>query len=246
MGAILATVAAVGRLASARVERPEHLGSRETVMFGVIAVPVVLLLALPPATLGLLRRRAGGTTSTGIGTSARIVSGPDRPRRHRRGSLREVRGRRAPGPRGRAGHDGRVRHDRPGRHRPVPADAVRHHVLRRRRHDQLRHRGRRATGSVRERRLGARDRHASIRWVRTSWWTPRPWCRSRRRTIPTSRRRTGPSAQLAADTDQVESMAHLREPRPARDAVDRAIHRRSRRSPGIVTSSTLPQFEQIR
>ena len=42
MGAILMTVAAVGRLASARVERTEHLGSRETVMFGVIALPVVL------------------------------------------------------------------------------------------------------------------------------------------------------------------------------------------------------------
>ena len=52
MGAILMTVAAVGRLASARVKRTEHLGSRETVMFGVIALPVVLLLALPPATLG--------------------------------------------------------------------------------------------------------------------------------------------------------------------------------------------------
>ena len=75
MGAILMTVAAVGRLASARVERTEHLGSRETVMFGVIALPVVLLLALPPATLGSY---AAGrrSNSTGIAASARIVSGP--------------------------------------------------------------------------------------------------------------------------------------------------------------------------
>lgn len=75
LGAILATTAAVGRLASARVERPEHLGPRETVMLGVITVPVVLLLSLPPATLGsyAVDRR---TTSAGIGTSARIVSGP--------------------------------------------------------------------------------------------------------------------------------------------------------------------------
>ena len=75
MGAILMTIAAVGRLASARVERTEHLGSRETVMFGVIALPVVLLLALPPATLGSY---AAGrrSNSTGIAASARIVSGP--------------------------------------------------------------------------------------------------------------------------------------------------------------------------
>ena len=75
IGAVLATVAAIGRLASARVERPEHLGARETVMLGLIAVPVVLLLSLPPATLGsyAVDRRS---TSAGIGASARIVSGP--------------------------------------------------------------------------------------------------------------------------------------------------------------------------
>lgn len=75
MGAILATIAAIGRLASARVDRPEPLGSRETVMLGVVAIPVVLLLALPPATLGsyAVGRRSG---SAGIGASARIVSGP--------------------------------------------------------------------------------------------------------------------------------------------------------------------------
>ena len=75
IGAVLATVAAIGRLASARVERPEQLGARETVMLGLIAVPVVLLLSLPPATLGsyAVDRR---TTSAGIGASARIVSGP--------------------------------------------------------------------------------------------------------------------------------------------------------------------------
>ncbi|HEY6566362.1 MAG TPA: TIGR03943 family protein [Actinomycetota bacterium] len=74
LGAILATISAAGRLASARVERPEHLGRRETVVLGVITVPVVLLLSLPPATLGsyAVDRR---TTSAGIGTSARIVSG---------------------------------------------------------------------------------------------------------------------------------------------------------------------------
>ena len=75
MGAILLTVAAIGRLASARVERTEHLGSRETMMLGVIALPVVVLLALPPATLGSY---AAGrrSSSTGIAASARIVAGP--------------------------------------------------------------------------------------------------------------------------------------------------------------------------
>jgi uncharacterized repeat protein (TIGR03943 family) len=75
LGAMLATTAAVGRLASARVERPEHLGARETLMLGLIVVPVVLLLSLPPTTLGsyAVGQR---TTSAGIGASARIVSGP--------------------------------------------------------------------------------------------------------------------------------------------------------------------------
>jgi uncharacterized repeat protein (TIGR03943 family) len=75
LGAVLATVAAVGRLASARVARPEPVGHRESVMFGVVALPVVLLLALPPATLGsyAVGRRS---SSTGIGASARIVTGP--------------------------------------------------------------------------------------------------------------------------------------------------------------------------
>jgi uncharacterized repeat protein (TIGR03943 family) len=75
LGAVLMSVAAAGRLASARVERPERLDSRETVMFGVIALPVVLLLSLPPASLGsyAVNRRS---TSAGIGASARIVTGP--------------------------------------------------------------------------------------------------------------------------------------------------------------------------
>jgi uncharacterized repeat protein (TIGR03943 family) len=75
LGAILATAGAVGRLASARVPDPEPLGTRETWMFGVIVLPVVLLLTLPPATLDsyAVSRRSN---STGIGSSARIVSGP--------------------------------------------------------------------------------------------------------------------------------------------------------------------------
>jgi uncharacterized repeat protein (TIGR03943 family) len=75
LGAALATIAAVGRLASARVRSPEPLGNRETWMFGVIVLPVVLLLTLPPATLDsyAVNRRSN---SSAIGSSARIVSGP--------------------------------------------------------------------------------------------------------------------------------------------------------------------------
>ena len=75
LGAVLTTIAALGRLASARVPRPEPLSPRETLMFGVIALPVVVLLALPPATLGsyAVGRRSN---ASGIAASARIVAGP--------------------------------------------------------------------------------------------------------------------------------------------------------------------------
>lgn len=75
LGAVLATVAAAGRLVTARVRDPQRLGTRETWMFGIIVLPVVLLLTLPPATLDsyAVGRRS---ESSGIGSSARIVSGP--------------------------------------------------------------------------------------------------------------------------------------------------------------------------
>jgi putative membrane protein len=75
LGAVLASAGALGRLASARVRDPGPLGSRETWMIGIIVLPVVLLLTLPPATLDsyAVGRRSN---STGIGSSARIVSGP--------------------------------------------------------------------------------------------------------------------------------------------------------------------------
>ena len=77
LGAVLATVATLGRLATARVGNPGRLGNRETWMFGVIVLPVVLLLAVPPATLGSYAvDRRSASTGGGIGASARIVSGP--------------------------------------------------------------------------------------------------------------------------------------------------------------------------
>jgi uncharacterized repeat protein (TIGR03943 family) len=60
VGATLLTIAAVGRIATARVARPEALRRREAWILGAIVLPVVLVLALPPATLGTfgLARRA--------------------------------------------------------------------------------------------------------------------------------------------------------------------------------------------
>ena len=76
LGAALATIAAVGRLASARVRSPEPLGNRETWMLGAIVLPVVLLLTLPPATLGSYAVNRRSNSSRRSGRSARIVSGP--------------------------------------------------------------------------------------------------------------------------------------------------------------------------
>jgi putative membrane protein len=52
VGAVLLTTGAVGRLASARRRDPEPLGRREAAGMALVALPVVLVLALPPATLG--------------------------------------------------------------------------------------------------------------------------------------------------------------------------------------------------
>jgi uncharacterized repeat protein (TIGR03943 family) len=75
LGAALATTGAIGRFATARVHDPAPLGARETWMFGLIVLPVVLLVTLPPATLDSF---AAGrrSNSVGIGSSARVVNGP--------------------------------------------------------------------------------------------------------------------------------------------------------------------------
>jgi uncharacterized repeat protein (TIGR03943 family) len=75
LGAVLATIAAIGRLASVRTSDPRPLSPRETWVTGLIVLPVVLLLALPPVTLDsfAVRQRSDATA---IGSSARVVSGP--------------------------------------------------------------------------------------------------------------------------------------------------------------------------
>jgi uncharacterized repeat protein (TIGR03943 family) len=79
-GAVLLTIAAVLRLASARVpERTavtDQLSRRNAWVLGAITLPVVVLVAMPPVTLGTyaVGKRASFVGST-IGTSVRVVSG---------------------------------------------------------------------------------------------------------------------------------------------------------------------------
>jgi uncharacterized repeat protein (TIGR03943 family) len=52
VAAVLLTAATLGRLASARVSSPEPIRAREAWIMGLMVVPIVLVLAAPPATLG--------------------------------------------------------------------------------------------------------------------------------------------------------------------------------------------------
>lgn len=76
-GAILLTLAAVGRLASARSAQPDPVTRRDAWVLGAIALPVAILLGMPPVTLGnyAVGKRASFVGS-GIGDSVRVVSGP--------------------------------------------------------------------------------------------------------------------------------------------------------------------------
>lgn len=74
-GGVLLTIAAAGRLASARVPRPEPLPTATSWAIGAIALPLVLILTLPPATLSsyALGRRAGFVGS-GVNVSASDIA----------------------------------------------------------------------------------------------------------------------------------------------------------------------------
>jgi uncharacterized repeat protein (TIGR03943 family) len=52
VGAIVMTVAALGRLSTSRASRPEPLGLRDVMRTAVVALPIVAVLALPPTSLG--------------------------------------------------------------------------------------------------------------------------------------------------------------------------------------------------
>lgn len=71
VAAVLLTSATVGRLASARVTTPEPLRTREAWIMGLMVMPVVLVLAAPPATLGTFSAgRRSGFAGTGFASSA--------------------------------------------------------------------------------------------------------------------------------------------------------------------------------
>ena len=77
MGAVILTAGALGRLGTARVAHGEPIDRRTAWGLGVIALPVVLVLALPPSSLGAYsagkRATFGGSA---IGATARDVTGP--------------------------------------------------------------------------------------------------------------------------------------------------------------------------
>jgi uncharacterized repeat protein (TIGR03943 family) len=71
VGATLLTLASIGRLATARTRTPEPVRRREAWIMGAVVVPVVLVMALPPATLGQFSAgKRSGFASAGVATSA--------------------------------------------------------------------------------------------------------------------------------------------------------------------------------
>lgn len=78
MGAALLTAAAAGLIASARVRSPRAIGSRQAWVMGLMVLPVVVILALPPATLGSFSagKRPGFSSTEIDGSLADAESGP--------------------------------------------------------------------------------------------------------------------------------------------------------------------------
>jgi putative membrane protein len=75
VAAVLLTAATIGRAASARTRAAEPLGRRETWVLGTMVLPVVLLLVLPPGTLGQFSAAKRSTfASAGIATSVGDIS----------------------------------------------------------------------------------------------------------------------------------------------------------------------------
>jgi putative membrane protein len=75
VGAVLLTVSAAGRLASARTGRPEPLSRRTAWGLGFVVLPVAVLLALPPATLGAFAASRRSLSSGLVTGAANLDSG---------------------------------------------------------------------------------------------------------------------------------------------------------------------------
>ena len=146
------------------------LTPRETMDARLIALPVVLFLALPRRRSAPTRRPARELFRPGIGASVRIVSGPldfvDV------GAARSVEPRAAL--RARAGEtvelEGFVTTDA-ACGRWIPADALRRHLLRRRRDDGAGPGGGRAARGRSPTTNGCTSAAPSIRWDARCWWT---------------------------------------------------------------------------
>jgi uncharacterized repeat protein (TIGR03943 family) len=77
MGAIILTIATAGRLVSARRPEPEPISRRDALGLGLIILPVVTVLALPPAALGgyAASRRSSLTSGSFVSSAEDIKSG---------------------------------------------------------------------------------------------------------------------------------------------------------------------------
>lgn len=74
-GAIILTGAALGRLATSRAAEPEPLGRKEALILGLMMVPVVTVLVLPPAALGnYAAARRSSFLNAGISRSAEDIA----------------------------------------------------------------------------------------------------------------------------------------------------------------------------
>jgi uncharacterized repeat protein (TIGR03943 family) len=77
LGALLATTAAVGRLVTGRTEAHERLDARTAWRAGILVVPVLVVLALPPTTLGSFAAgRRSAFSAAGLVTPDDFEHGP--------------------------------------------------------------------------------------------------------------------------------------------------------------------------
>lgn len=75
LGAITLTAAAIGRFAGARTTDPEPLVKREAWVLGLMILPVVALLAMPPVALGSYAvQRRSSFVKSGVSVSAEDIA----------------------------------------------------------------------------------------------------------------------------------------------------------------------------
>ena len=75
VGAVILTIATVGRALSLRVDRPQPVSARDAWGVALVVAPVVVVLALPPAALGsYAAARRSTLASGGFGASAEEIA----------------------------------------------------------------------------------------------------------------------------------------------------------------------------